>query len=196
MGACTFITGRKAETAREAFDALRQEAEYDHGHSYTGTIAEKNSFIMLPTPADADDDDIYGKAMEACEDGSPPAAIILEAPFASMTETASGHYWFLPIRLIILDRFPSIDRIGKVTCPMLFFHGHRDWGVPFKQGKRLFDAAPAQARDGMAKRLVELPGAGHNDIRVLYPDLHSEELRRFIERIRTAPPRAPETLSE
>lgn len=50
MGAASFVTERTTErTAAEAFSAARQQAQYERGHSgYTGTIAEKDKFIMLP----------------------------------------------------------------------------------------------------------------------------------------------------
>ena len=50
MGSATFIHERQSEkTAEEAFRAARAEAQYDYGHAgYTGTIAEKDKFIMLP----------------------------------------------------------------------------------------------------------------------------------------------------
>lgn len=50
MGSHSFIHGRTSEkTAEEAFRAARAEAQYDYGHAgYTGTIAEKDKFIMLP----------------------------------------------------------------------------------------------------------------------------------------------------
>lgn len=54
MGSATFVHTRTSEkTAEEAFRAARQEAQYERGHSgYTGTIAEKDSFVMLPTRDD------------------------------------------------------------------------------------------------------------------------------------------------
>lgn len=46
MGATTFFTYATGKTAKEAFASAQAEARYDHGHSgYTGTIAEKPSFI-------------------------------------------------------------------------------------------------------------------------------------------------------
>lgn len=40
MGACNFITFGKGKTAREAFDALVTEAEWEYGHDpYNGTIS-------------------------------------------------------------------------------------------------------------------------------------------------------------
>jgi hypothetical protein len=48
MGAEQFINTYKGASAAEAFDACVKQALYDHGHSgYSGTIAEKSSFIML-----------------------------------------------------------------------------------------------------------------------------------------------------
>ena len=53
MGADTFITlmvGKYAN-AKEAFYKAGAEAAWMHGHSgYTGTIAEKNDFIMIKCP--------------------------------------------------------------------------------------------------------------------------------------------------
>lgn len=51
MGATTFFTKVKGKTAREAFSIAKEQAYYEHGHSgYTGTIAEKSSFVMIAPP--------------------------------------------------------------------------------------------------------------------------------------------------
>ena len=47
MGACNFETHAKGETAASAFRTAYDEAKYMHGHGgYTGTIAEKDGFVM------------------------------------------------------------------------------------------------------------------------------------------------------
>lgn len=49
MGAQTFATVAKGKTAQKAFDHARDEAAWEHGHGgYTGTIAEKSNFVMIP----------------------------------------------------------------------------------------------------------------------------------------------------
>lgn len=52
MGADNFaqtVTGCK--TASEAFDYAVEQAEYAYGHAgYTGTIAEKDSFVVVTPP--------------------------------------------------------------------------------------------------------------------------------------------------
>ena len=51
MGADFFGTYSKGKTAREAFTMSKSKAFHDYGHSgYTGSIAEKNTFIMIDVP--------------------------------------------------------------------------------------------------------------------------------------------------
>lgn len=49
MGASTFYTRASGKTAKEAFQAARDNAFWERGHGgYTGTIAEKTSFVEIP----------------------------------------------------------------------------------------------------------------------------------------------------
>ena len=49
MGGEVFYTTSEGSTPKEAFHKAVQEAAYFHGHGgYTGTIAEKDSFIIIP----------------------------------------------------------------------------------------------------------------------------------------------------
>ena len=66
-----------------------------------------------------------------------PAALILRSPFTSATEVAQVHYWFLPVRWLLRDRFSSIDRIANVRAPLLVIAGDRDGIVPIDQSRRL-----------------------------------------------------------
>jgi hypothetical protein len=51
MGACTFYQIGTGDTAREAFGEAVQEAGFNFGHSgYTGSIAEKSSFVTIRVP--------------------------------------------------------------------------------------------------------------------------------------------------
>jgi hypothetical protein len=53
MGSDQFIIASKGKTAQEAFVNAIQDAQYKNGHNgYTGTIAEKSSFIEFPFPND------------------------------------------------------------------------------------------------------------------------------------------------
>jgi len=105
-----------------------------------------------------------GLAAYACGEGTPPAGLILESTFSSIADAAAWHYPFLPVSLLLLDRFPSADRAKSITCPILLFHGTADTIVPIELGRRLFDAFPASSANGIPKQFVEVPGAGHNDV--------------------------------
>jgi hypothetical protein len=87
----------------------------------------------------------------------PPSALVLRSPFASMAEIAGHHYPYLPVRWLLRDRYPSIDLIARLDCPLLVIAGRSDTIVPFSQSERLYAAATAP------KRLVALPALDHND---------------------------------
>jgi fermentation-respiration switch protein FrsA (DUF1100 family) len=87
----------------------------------------------------------------------PPAALVLRSPFSSLTALGAAHYPFLPVRWLLEDRYPSVERIGAIRCPILFIAGDADRIVPLDDTQALFDAAP------MPKRLVVIDGADHND---------------------------------
>jgi fermentation-respiration switch protein FrsA (DUF1100 family) len=61
------------------------------------------------------------------------------------------------VQRLLLDRYPSIDRIASVSAPVLVIAGDRDDIVPTSLSRRLYDAAAEP------KRFVLVPGAGHND---------------------------------
>jgi uncharacterized protein len=94
----------------------------------------------------------------------PPAALVLRSPFTSMADVGRHHYPFLPVRLLLRDRFAAIDRIAKIRVPMLVIAGGRDRIVPIDNSRRLYEAAVAP------KTLLVLPDADHNDDELLAGD--------------------------
>ena len=67
--------------------------------------------------------------------------IILESPFTSIENSAKIYYPYLPVRLLLKDRYDSISKIKKVNSPILIMHGKKDDIVPFSMGKKLFEEA-------------------------------------------------------
>ena len=55
--------------------------------------------------------------------------------------------------------FGNIDKIKKFDKPTLIIHAEYDHIIPFADGQALYDACPFEA-----KRLLQIPGANHNDI--------------------------------
>lgn len=106
---------------------------------------------------------------------SEPDALILRSPYTSLADLAGYHYPLVPARWLLRDRYPSIDRIGRLSCPILVIAAERDSVVPASQSRRLFEAAPPAGR-----RWVLLPGADHNDYETLAGDLVIGEMVRFM----------------
>jgi uncharacterized protein len=104
----------------------------------------------------------------------PPAALVLRSPFTSLADVGAVHYPWLPIRRLLLDRYPSIERIASVHAPLLVIAGDRDDIVPLSLSRRLYDAAAEP------KRLVLVPGAGHNDPELLDGSQMVDEIEGFL----------------
>ncbi len=94
----------------------------------------------------------------------PPAAVVLRSPFTSLADVASHHYPFLPVRALLRERYPTIERIAELHVPLLVVAGGDDRIVPLEQSRRVFETAPGP------KRFVAVPGAGHNDVAVTSGD--------------------------
>jgi len=67
--------------------------------------------------------------------------IILESPFTSISKAAKIYYPYLPINLVLKDRYDSIEKIQSITTPILIMHGKKDNIVPQKMGLELFEKA-------------------------------------------------------
>ena len=70
-----------------------------------------------------------------------PAAVVLEAPFSSVVDIASGRFPLLPVGPLVVDRFDSAAKIGKVAAPVLIVHGERDRTIPVRLARKLYRRA-------------------------------------------------------
>ncbi|QDV21590.1 Alpha/beta hydrolase family protein [Gimesia panareensis] len=103
-------------------------------------------------------------ASELCQQHTPPAGLILRSTFSSMVDAASYHYPWVPVSWLLWDQYPSQSEISHVACPLLMIHGTEDQIVPYKLGKKLFDAAPAESQTGIRKQLVTIERGTHNGL--------------------------------
>ena len=103
-------------------------------------------------------------ASELCQEGIEPGGLIIQSTFSSLVTVAQVHFPVVPVSLLLVDRYPSDRRIKEVTCPILQIHGQQDTIVPFSIGQKLFDAAPANSSQGIAKQQVVMPNTDHNDV--------------------------------
>ena len=69
------------------------------------------------------------------------AGIILESPFTSMIDAGKDKYPFLPVRLLLKDKYESNKKIKNIHSPVLIMHGKVDNIVPFHMGKKMHELA-------------------------------------------------------
>ncbi|MBB4263184.1 hypothetical protein GGD64_007250 [Bradyrhizobium sp. CIR3A] len=84
--------------------------------------------------------------------------LVLEAPYTSTADIASSSFWFVPVRLLMRDPFPSDQRITRVTVPLLVMHGTNDLVISIVFGERLFALAHEP------KQFVRFAGGGHDNL--------------------------------
>ena len=67
--------------------------------------------------------------------------IILESPFTSMIDAGKDKYPFLPVRLLLKDKYESDKKINNIKSPILIMHGKVDNIVPFHMGRKMYELA-------------------------------------------------------
>jgi pimeloyl-ACP methyl ester carboxylesterase len=86
----------------------------------------------------------------------PVRAVVLEAPYTSMVEVAAERTPWIPVKLLLWDRFQSSRWIEQVRAPVLIAHGDHDSVIPFAMGRRLYELAPGP------KVFVRMHGSDHS----------------------------------
>ena len=69
------------------------------------------------------------------------AGIILESPFTSMINAGKEKYPFLPVKLLLKDKYESDKKSKDIKSPILIMHGMVDDIVPFSMGKKMYELA-------------------------------------------------------
>lgn len=108
----------------------------------------------------------------AAADGA--RALILERTFTSVPDVGAIHFPFLPLRTILRTQLDSLAKIDRYHGPLLVVHGRDDEIIPYRLGRRLYDAA------NEPKQLVDLEHCGHNDP---LPVEYYERVDEFLERL-------------
>jgi abhydrolase domain-containing protein 17 len=103
------------------------------------------------------------------------AGLVLESTFTSAFRVV------VPVPILPFDKFPNVQRISQVDCPVLVMHGEADADIPVEHGQKLYDAAPEP------KLSLWVKGAGHNDFTWVAEEQHQAalvEFQRLIEQSR------------
>jgi uncharacterized protein len=89
----------------------------------------------------------------------PVDRLVLVTPYDSMAGAASHHFPWLPVRLLLRDRYDSASYAAKVNAPTTILAAERDEVIPRVSSEALYRSF----RPGIATFHV-VPGVGHNDI--------------------------------
>lgn len=84
-----------------------------------------------------------------------PVGLVLRSPFASLAAVGSHHYPWLPVKMLLQDKYPVVERVSGVDVPTVVLLGTADSVVPPAQSREVATAARA--------KLIEISGADHND---------------------------------
>ena len=58
-----------------------------------------------------------------------------------MINAAKEFYPYIPVNLLIKDRYENYKKIKNIKIPILIMHGEQDTIVPFKMGKKMYQLA-------------------------------------------------------
>ncbi len=127
------------EDARAAWDWLGQKypghPRYIFGHSLGGAIA-------IELAAQVDDE----------------AGTVVEGTFTSIPDVVSTFKWgWLPVSLLITQRFEAVKRVPDIGSPLLVVHGGEDRLIQPELGRRLYEAAAGR------KAFVLVEGGSHHN---------------------------------
>lgn len=106
----------------------------------------------------------------------PPAGIVLRSPFTELADVGSHHYPFLPVRLLLRDRFPVVEHLSSSKVPTTVIYAEHDAVVPSSLSARVADAASV-----LVERMV-IPGADHNDP-VMFGPRVAEAVARLVQEV-------------
>ncbi|MEP0189482.1 MAG: alpha/beta fold hydrolase [Erythrobacter sp.] len=95
-----------------------------------------------------------GTAMQMAVEHDP-AALILTAPFTSLTDVAAEALPIFPVRSLLRDEFNNAQKLSGYDGKVLIQHGTVDKVVPYKFGKRLSGV-------NETSRFETFEGAGHD----------------------------------
>ena len=85
-------------------------------------------------------------------------ALILQAPFTNLVDAGKVRYFFVPVNLLLKDRFASDQKMQLIHSPVLIFHGTEDKIVPIRLGRKLYSLA------NQPKQFIEFQGSFHNNM--------------------------------
>ena len=108
-----------------------------------------------------------------------PDALVLEAPMPDVRSLLRTNPVMWLLSFLSSYRFPTARFVRQLDMPLLVVHGDADSIVPYSAGKRVFEAARSPN-----KVLATIPGADHNDLHAVNPQLYWQLIESFLATVR------------
>lgn len=155
----------------QAFEATVMIAEY-RGYEDDATPTEKDvlsdcfaarDFLCERYSLTPKDIVLYGRSLGggcavAVASQGGAKAMVLERTFDRMVNVAADRFSFVPVRLLMKNRYDSVAKLTVYKDPLVVLHGTNDRVIPFPHGEALYQAAVTPQ-----KHWIAVEGLGHND---------------------------------
>jgi uncharacterized protein len=90
----------------------------------------------------------------------PIKGVVLFLPWDSLPDLAQTHYWYLPARRLVLDKYDNVVNLRGFKGNIAVILAGNDEVIPVRHGRRLYDSITAK------KKLWLFEGARHNEMPV------------------------------
>ena len=182
------VAERYARRVGEAIDANVLVYDYRGFGKSTGSPNESNTIddgeLMLDWLIDrskssgAQEIIYYGSSLGGgvavgLAERRTPAHLVLDRTFDALTSPGAEQYPWIPVKLIMRNRFDSASRIADIDAPLFQSHNTNDQLCKIKFARRLFKQAKTTD-----KEFYELPEGGHFDN---LPDHYWQKLQSYFE---------------
>lgn len=116
-----------------------------------------------------------------------PGALVLVSTFTSAVDRGAEAYPWLPVRLLMLDRFPIAALAPRIRCPVLVVHGRRDTLIGVHHGEA--NARAFAARAGATTETWWVDDADHNNLLSVAGRAYFDRIGGFAGRAASPPAR-------
>jgi uncharacterized protein len=114
----------------------------------------------------------------AAELGDRIRGLAMVIPFARLVEVAKWHFPYLPVGLLLRDKYDNIAALEEFHGPVVFVVAEKDEVVSPQQGRQVHAAYTGP------KLLITLPGATHNSFPTNFSADWWKEMAEFLTRQR------------
>ena len=108
------------------------------------------------------------------EAGTAVEGIILVTPWETLEKVAKEKFPWLPVRLLMTDRYDAAGNLGAFRGPVAVVAAERDSIIPPHHAEALYRSFPGR------KKFWTIPGADHNDWPSFITDATWKEIMRFL----------------